>query len=318
MRAQPLLFPPQNRAASGNQNQWVGFEVVDLKGSIVALVTPMAPDGAVDWPALDKLIGWHIDQGTHGIVPMGTTGESATLDTQEHLAVIQRTIDVVAGQIPVVAGTGSNSTAEAIHQTQEAQAAGADACLLVTPYYNKPTQQGLIAHYQAIAAATEVPLVLYNVPPRTACDMQAATVAELAQLPAVIGIKEACGDANRVGEIRAQVDETFIVLSGEDAQTLQMLDLGAVGTITVTANVLPGMMAKFLNAFLAGDRDTAAALDAKLQPIHEILFVEPSPTPSKWALFDMGMIDSGIRLPLLPLTEQHHAEVRARLAAVQE
>ena len=291
--------------------------MVDLKGSIVALVTPMSPDGAVDWPALDKLIAWHIDQGTHGIVPMGTTGESATLDTEEHLAVIKRTIDVVAGQIPVVAGTGSNSTSEAIHQTQEAQGAGADACLLVTPYYNKPTQQGLIAHYQAIAAETEVPLVLYNVPPRTACDMQAATVAELASLPAVIGIKEACGDAGRVGEIRNLVSDDFIILSGEDAQTLQMLDLGAVGTITVTANVLPKMMSEFCNAFLTGDRDSAVALDAQLQPIHEILFIEPSPTPSKWALYDMGMIDSGIRLPLLPLTEQHHAEMRARLARVQ-
>ena len=287
-----------------------------LQGSIVALVTPMAPNGDVDWAALEALLEWHIAEGTHGIVPMGTTGESATLDTDEHLAVIKRTIDVVAGRVPVVAGTGSNSTAEAIHQTQEAQAAGADACLLVTPYYNKPTQAGLIAHYEAIAAATDVDLILYNVPPRTACDMQAETVATLSALPRVIGIKEACGDAQRVGDIRARVPDDFIVLSGEDAQTMQMLELGATGTITVTANVLPRQMSEFLNAFLTGDLERARELDAVLQPIHEILFCEPSPTPSKWALHEMGKIDTGIRLPLLPLTDGNKEELKARLRAV--
>ncbi len=287
-----------------------------LKGSIVALVTPMTPSGEVDWSALEGLIEWHIASGTHGIVPMGTTGESATLDTPEHLAVIQRTIEVVAGRIPVVAGTGSNSTAEAIHQTQEAQTAGADACLLVTPYYNKPTQLGLIAHYKAIADATDVPLVLYNVPPRTACDMQAETVAELSEVRQIIGIKEACGDASRVGSIKSRVADDFVILSGEDAQTLQMLDLGAIGTISVTANVVPDKMAAFCNAFLNGDRDTAQSLDDVLQPIHEILFCEPSPTPSKWALAEMGKIQHGIRLPLLPLTEAHHEEMRKRLAAI--
>ncbi|MFT7653040.1 MAG: 4-hydroxy-tetrahydrodipicolinate synthase [Limisphaerales bacterium] len=287
-----------------------------LSGSIVALVTPMSVSGEVDWPALDALIEWHIESGTHGIVPMGTTGESPTLDTDEHLAVIKRTIEVVAKRIPVVAGTGSNATAEAVHQTQEAQAAGADACLLVTPYYNKPTQAGLIAHYEAVAAATTVPLVLYNVPPRTACDLLADTVGELAKIPQIIGIKEACGDATRVAEIKQRVGDDFIILSGEDAQTLQMLDLGAVGTITVTANVLPKEMAAFCSAHLAGDHETARLLDAKLQPIHEILFCEPSPTATKWALSQMGRIDSGIRLPLLPLTEANHAELKARLVAV--
>jgi 4-hydroxy-tetrahydrodipicolinate synthase len=287
-----------------------------LQGSIVALVTPMAANGDVEWTALESLIEWHIESGTHGIVPMGTTGESATLDTDEHLQVIKRTIEVAAGRVPIVAGTGSNSTAEAIHQTQEAQAAGADACLLVTPYYNKPTQAGLIAHYEAIAAATDVPLVLYNVPPRTACDMQSETVGRLSANPKIIGIKEACGDAGRVGEIRQVVDDDFVILSGEDAQTLEMLDLGAVGTISVTANVCPREMAQFLNAYLGGDRQTAQEVDAKLQPIHEILFVEPSPTPSKWALHAMGKIGPGIRLPLLPLTEANHAEMRARLTAV--
>ncbi len=287
-----------------------------LSGSIVALVTPMTASGAIDWPALDALIEWHIESGTHGIVPMGTTGESATLDTQEHLAVIKRTIDVVAKRIPVIAGTGSNSTAEAIDQTQEAERAGADACLLVTPYYNKPTQAGLIAHYSAISDATDVPLVLYNVPPRTACDMQAATVAELAKNPQIVGIKEACGDATRVSEIRSQVADDFFVLSGEDAQTLQMLELGAVGTISVTANVLPTLMAQFCDAFKSGDMDETRRLDEMLQPIHEILFCEPSPTPTKWALAQMGKIDSGIRLPLLTLTAARHEEMKDRLARV--
>jgi 4-hydroxy-tetrahydrodipicolinate synthase len=287
-----------------------------LKGSIVALVTPMHPNGDVDWEALDGLIEWHVASGTHGIVPMGTTGESATLTTDEHLEVIKRTIAVVAGRVPVIAGTGSNATQEAIHQTEEAQAAGADACLLVTPYYNKPTQEGLYQHYKAIAEATDVPLVLYNVPPRTSCDMNAETVARLAEIPSIVGIKEACGDAARVGEIRSRVSDDFFVLSGEDPQTLQMLDLGAVGTISVTANVLPANMSEFCQSYLDGEVDRAREIDAKLQPIHEILFVEVNPTPTKWALAEMGKIQGGIRLPLLPLSAGHHDEVRNRLKAV--
>jgi len=216
-----------------------------LSGSIVALVTPMTPSGAVDWKALDGLIAWHLESGTNGIVPMGTTGESATLTTEEHLDVIKRTIGVVSGQVPVIAGTGSNATAEAIHQTQEAEMAGADACLLVTPYYNKPTQEGLYRHFTAIAEACSVPLVLYNVPPRTACDMSPETVARLAPVENIIGIKEASGDADRVGAIRALCGDHFVMLSGEDAQTLHMLRLGAVGTISVTANILPGEMSAF-------------------------------------------------------------------------
>jgi 4-hydroxy-tetrahydrodipicolinate synthase len=273
----------------------------------------MSATGDVDWAALEGLVEWHLEQGTHGIVPMGTTGESATLDTNEHLQVIQRTIDIVGGRVPVVAGTGSNCTREAIHQTQEAQRAGADACLLVTPYYNRPSQAGLIAHYEAIAEATQVPLVLYNVPPRTACDMQADTVARLSEVPQIIGIKEACGKAERVGEIRARVADDFIILSGEDAQNLHMLDLGANGAISVTANVLPAQMAKFCDCYLNGDRPGAVELDKKMQPIHEILFCEPSPTPSKWALHLMGRIDTGIRLPLLPLTEANRGRLRERL-----
>jgi len=284
-----------------------------LSGSIVALVTPMTVDGAVHWEELDALIDWHIASGTAGIVPMGTTGESATLNVDEHLQVIAATVKRVAGRVPVVAGTGANSTAEAIHQTQEAQALGADACLLVTPYYNRPTQQGLIAHFEAIAAATSVPLVLYNVPPRTACDMLATTVAEVARLDRVIGIKEACGDPERVAEIRALCADDFVVLSGEDAQTLRMAELGAVGTISVSANVLPAEMAEFCAAFLAGDMAQAKQLDARLQPVHDAMFVESSPQPVKWALNAMGRISAGIRLPLLPLSTPNQGVVRTAL-----
>ena len=286
-----------------------------LTGSIVALVTPMRIDGSVDWGALDRLIEWHIDSGTHGIVPMGTTGESATLATDEHLQVIKRTVDVVAGRVPVIAGTGSNATDEALHQTQEAQRLGADACLLVTPYYNRPTQEGLYQHYKKIAAATAVPIVLYNVPPRTGCDLQPETVERLAAIDGIVGIKEACGDAQRVTAIKNRVAEDFFVLSGEDAQTLQMLELGAVGAISVTANVLPSLMAEFCNCFLAGTSARATEVDGWLQPVHEILFVESSPTPTKWALSDLGHIEAGIRLPLLPLSAQHHDTVRELIAA---
>jgi 4-hydroxy-tetrahydrodipicolinate synthase len=284
-----------------------------LRGSIVALVTPMKADGAVDFEALESLIEWHVAEGTHGIVPMGTTGESATLDTPEHIVVIRRTIEVVDGRIPVIAGTGSNSTAESIHQTQEAERLGADACLLVTPYYNRPTQEGLFQHYQAIAEVTDIPLVLYNVPPRTACDMKAETVARLAEIESIVGIKEACGDPERVAEIRSLVPEDFFVLSGEDAQTMRMLELGAVGTISVTANVMPRLMSEFCDAFLAGDVERAREIDALLQPLHRMLFIETSPTPTKWALYEMGRIDRGIRLPLIELSGPHREPLRALL-----
>jgi 4-hydroxy-tetrahydrodipicolinate synthase len=285
-----------------------------LSGSIVALVTPMRENGDIDWAALDGLIEWHIESGTHAIVPMGTTGESATLDTDEHLQVIKRTIEVVAKRIPVIAGTGSNSTAEAIHQTQEAQALGADACLLVTPYYNRPTQEGLFRHYKAISEATTVPIVLYNVPPRTGCDMQAETVARLANFSNIVGIKDACGDATRVKAIKDALTgpawDEFFILSGEDAQTLEMMSLGAVGTISVTANVLPALMAEFCSSYLAGDHARAQELDNRLQPVHDVLFVESSPTPTKWILSELGRMQGGIRLPLIPLSNQHHKNVR--------
>ena len=289
---------------------------VELKGSLVALVTPMRPTGKVDDRALDALVDWHIESGTHGIVPVGTTGESATLNVREHLHVIERTLKRVDGHVPVVAGTGANATAEAIALTRDAKVVGADACLLVTPYYNKPTQEGLYQHYCAIAASVDIPLVLYNVPPRTACDMKAETVARLAPVPQIIGIKEACGDASRVQEIRALVPDDFIILSGEDAQTMTMFGYGAVGTISVTANVLPKLMSKFCASYLDGDVAGAEEIDNQLQPIHEILFCETSPIPTKWALNQMGRIPSGIRLPLVPLSAPHRAEMCTRLRAI--
>lgn len=288
-----------------------------LSGSIVALVTPMKPSGDVDWEALDRLVGWHLESGTSGIVPMGTTGESATLTTEEHLQVIERVIGVVAGQVPVVAGTGSNATAEAVHQTQEAQRLGAAACLVVTPYYNKPTQEGLVQHYKTIAASCSAQLVLYNVPPRTACDLQPETVARLASIPNIIGIKEACGDPTRIADLRRLCGEDFILLSGEDAQTLEMMRFGAVGAISVTANVLPRRMAAFCRAWLEGDADLAARHDAALQPLHRALFLETSPSPVKWALYALGRIDVGIRLPLLPLSEGRRGELMAAVAAAE-
>jgi 4-hydroxy-tetrahydrodipicolinate synthase len=276
----------------------------------------MGAAGEVDWGALDRLIDWHLESGTNGIVPMGTTGESATLDVDEHIRVIERTVARVEGRIPVVAGTGANSTSEAIELTRDAKAAGADACLLVTPYYNRPTQEGLFRHYSAIAESVDVPQVLYNVPARTACDLKAETVARLATVPNIVGIKEACGDPQRIGQIRALVqDDAFVLLSGEDAQTLAMLRLGARGTISVTANIAPAQMAAFVSAFLAGDEDRAATLDAQLQPLHKVLFCETSPQPVKWALYEMGMIDTGIRLPLLPMTESLRPELRRCLQA---
>ena len=285
----------------------------DLRGSLVALVTPMTASGAIDWAALDGLVDWHLESETHGIVPVGTTGESATLTHAEQKQVIEAVVRRVKGRVPVVAGTGANATATAIEFTQAAQSAGADYCLSVTPYYNKPTQEGLYRHYCAIAEAVDLPMVLYNVPPRTACDMEAATVARLSAVDSIVGIKEACGDPSRVAEIKALVSDDFVLLSGEDAQTLTMAGYGAVGAISVTANVLPAAMAKFCRAFIDGDDDKVHKLDATLQPIHEALFLETSPIPTKWALNAMGKIDVGIRLPLVELTVPVQAELRKRL-----
>jgi 4-hydroxy-tetrahydrodipicolinate synthase len=286
-----------------------------ITGSIVALVTPMRADGAVDHEALAKAVDRVIEAGSAAIVSVGTTGESATLDVDEHTDVIRRTIDVAAGRVPIIAGTGANSTAEAIHLTEAAKASGADGALLVTPYYNKPPQEGLYRHFKAVAEAVDIPQILYNVPGRTAVDMLPATVERLAELPAIVGIKEAKGDLDRVRELVALGLPDFALYSGDDATARDSILLGFDGDISVTANVAPEGMARMCAAALAGDAETAAAIDADLAALHRALFVEPNPIPVKWALAELGLIDEGIRLPLVPLDPAFHAEVRAAIKA---
>ena len=286
-----------------------------ITGSIVALVTPMRADGAVDHEALAKAVDRVIEAGSAAIVSVGTTGESATLDVDEHTDVIRRTIDVAAGRVPIIAGTGANSTAEAIHLTAAAKAAGADAALLVTPYYNKPPQEGLYRHFKAVAEAVDIPQILYNVPGRTAVDMLPSTVERLADVPGIVGIKEAKGDLDRVRELVALGLPDFALYSGDDATARDSILLGFDGDISVTANVAPEGMARMCAAALAGDAETAAAIDADLAALHGALFVEPNPIPVKWALAELGLIDEGIRLPLVPLDPAFHAEVRAAIKA---
>jgi len=286
-----------------------------ITGSIVALVTPMRSDGALDHEALAKAVDRVIEAGSAAIVSVGTTGESATLDVDEHTEVIRRTIDVAAGRVPIIAGTGANSTAEAIHLTAAAKAAGADAALLVTPYYNKPPQEGLYRHFKAVAEAVDIPQILYNVPGRTAVDMLPSTVERLADVPGIVGIKEAKGDLDRVRELVALGLPDFALYSGDDATARDSILLGFHGDISVTANVAPEGMARMCAAALAGDAETAAAIDADLAALHRSLFVEPNPIPVKWALAELGLIDEGIRLPLVPLDPAFHAEVRAAIKA---
>ena len=289
-----------------------------MQGSIVALVTPMCADGSIDWEAHERLVQWHVESGTAGVVPMGTTGESATLNTKEHLEVISRTIELADGRISVVAGTGSNSTEETLHQTKAAESLGADACLLVTPYYNRPTQEGLYAHFKTVAETTSVPLILYNVPGRTGCDLLPETIGRLSSIEGIVGIKEASGKIERVSEIRSVSASDFFILSGEDALTLEMMNNGAVGTISVTANVLPKAMAEFCHSFLSGNIERATEIDEVLQSVHEILFIESNPTPAKWALHQMGIIQEGIRMPLLPLSSRYRSELKKRIDEAME
>lgn len=284
-----------------------------FQGSMVALVTPMHPDGELDDEALARLVAFHVEQGTDAIIAVGTTGESATLDHQEHAEVVRRVIELAKGQIPVIAGTGSNSTQEAIELTQHAKDAGADACLLVTPYYNKPTQEGLYLHFKAVAEAVAIPQILYNVPGRTAVDMLPETVERLAQIDNIIGIKEATGDIERGKEIMRRCGKEFEVYSGDDATAMELILAGARGDISVTANVAPRAMHEMCTAALAGDRDQAAAIDARLRILHKNLFIEANPIPVKWALHDMGLISTGIRLPLTVLSQTHQAVVHQAL-----
>jgi len=285
-----------------------------LSGSIVALVTPMQAgvqaETALDWSALERLVEFHIDQGTDGIVAVGTTGESATLNEEEHLAALRRVVELVKGRVPVIAGTGANSTHEAIRLTRHAKSAGVDACLLVTPYYNKPTQEGLYLHHKAVAEAVDIPQILYNVPSRTACDMQAATVARLATVPNIVGIKEATGDLTRLSAIAELCGKDFLMFSGDDATACDFMLKGGHGVISVTANVAPKLMHDLCVLAAGGDAAGAHAIDEKLQPLHRDLFVEANPIPVKWAVERMGLMDAGIRLPLTWLSADRQPLVR--------
>ncbi len=286
-----------------------------IQGSLVALATPMFENGDLDWENLDKLVDFHVNNGTNAIVAVGTTGESATLDTDEHCDVIRRVVERVAGKIPVIAGTGANSTKEAIDLTREAKAIGADACLLVVPYYNKPTQEGLYQHFKLLAESVEIDQILYNVPGRTACDMSNATVARLADIPNIVGIKDATGDIPRGKELLALVGDRLAVYSGDDATAYQLMLAGGKGNISVTANVAPSEMAELCRLAMAGEAAEAEALNDRLMPLHNNLFLEANPIPVKWALHEMGLIQRGIRLPLTPLAEQHRAPLKAALTS---
>jgi len=284
-----------------------------FRGSLVALITPMHDDGRIDEVGLRRLVDFHVQAGTAAIVAVGTTGESATLDEDEHCAVIRRVVELAAGRVPVIAGTGANSTTEAITLTRCAQQAGAAAALLVTPYYNKPTQEGLFLHYKAVAEAVDIPQILYNVPGRTACDMLPETVGRLARLPNIVGIKEATGELDRVSRLRELCGEEFDLYSGDDATACEFVLRGGQGVVSVTANVAPALMQEMCKAALAGDREVALAVNARLDGLHHKLFVQSNPIPVKWAVAEMGLAGRGIRLPLTWLTADLQPQVRAAM-----
>ena len=286
-----------------------------ITGSIVALVTPMNSDGSVDWAALERLLDLHMAAGTAAIGAVGTTGESATLTVPEHCQVIEHCVKHVAGRIPVIAGTGSNSTHEAIELTAAAARAGADACLLVTPYYNRPTQEGLYQHFKALAEAVDIPQILYNVPGRTAVDMDNTVVERLAVLENVVGIKDATGDVQRGRDLIARCGQQIAIYSGDDPTAMELILAGGHGNISVTANVAPALMAELCRLAAAGDRAGATAINDRLGPLNAALFVEANPIPVKWALARRGLIGEGIRLPLTPLAAQYHTQVLAAMEA---
>lgn len=287
-----------------------------FQGSMVALVTPMDGDGAIDYEALARLVEFHIDHGTDAIVSVGTTGESPTLDWREHVDVIRRTAELVAGRIPVLAGAGGNSTREAVELARAAAEAGADATLQVTPYYNKPTQEGLYQHFKAVAEAVACPHILYNVPGRTAVDLLPDTIERLASIGNIVGVKEATGDPERARAIVQRCGTHIEVYSGEDPSALALILAGGQGDISVTANVAPRLMHEMCMCAVEGDEAGARERDARLQTLHAALFCQTSPIPVKWALAEMGLIQHGIRLPLVPLEERYYETVREALRAV--
>lgn len=284
-----------------------------LQGSLVALITPMLPDGSLDFAAYRKLIDWHVEQGTDGIVVVGTSGESPTVNVDEHAELIRVAVEHAAGRLPVVAGIGGNSTSEAIELSRHALSVGADAGLSVVPYYNKPTQEGLYQHYKAVAEAVELPSLLYNVPGRTVADLANDTVVRLAQIPNIIGIKDATADIGRGAMLIRDVPEDFVVVSGDDATAAALILLGGRGNISVSANVAPALMHELCAAALAGDAQRTRQLNARLATLNQVLFVEANPIPVKWAAAEMGLTQLGYRLPLTPLSSQYHATVRQAL-----
>ena len=289
-----------------------------LEGSFVALVTPMSPDGSLDFSALKALVEWHIESGTNGIVSVGTTGESTTLTVKEHLKVIEKTVNFVNGRIPVIAGSGSNSTAQAIETTSESKKLGADYCLLITPYYNKPNQEGLIKHYMKIADAVDIPQILYNAPSRTACDIKPDTVMRLANHENIVGIKEALDQSERLNELisisQSIIDQkNFSVLSGDDLSFNSFMANGGDGVISVAANIVPKDIVEICTLNLSGKFDDAKELDAKFKSLYELLFIESNPMPVKWMLYKMGKIDSGIRLPLVSFKSTYHEQTLEKM-----
>ena len=284
-----------------------------ITGSIVAIVTPMNDDGSLDMDSLAGLVEHHISSGTDAILSVGTTGEPATLSHDEHRVVIERTIQCVAGRIPVIAGTGSNSTAEAIELTQAAYELGADACLLVVPYYNKPTQEGLYQHFRTIAEAVPIPQILYNVPGRTALDMHNSTVIRLSNIDNIVGIKDATGEIERGRQLIEDAPEEFVCYSGQDTKALGLMLAGGKGTISVTANVAPKLMHEMCTAAVAGDAEFARQLNDKLMPVHDAMFIESNPIPAKWGVSEQGLIQNSLRLPLVPLSAEVEEQVRAAM-----
>ncbi len=286
-----------------------------FKGSLVALVTPMSGDGSVDYTHLESLIDFHIEQGTDALVIAGTTGESATLNPEEHCQLLNRSHEIIKQRLPMIAGTGANSTTEAIELTKCAKKANAEACLLVTPYYNKPTQKGLILHHQAIADAVDIAQLLYNVPGRTACDMQAATVGELSKVSNIVGIKEATGSMERLAEIKKLVADDFALLTGDDSTTCDFILNGGHGAISVTANVVPAKMATMCRLAYEGKEQEARDVDAQIADLHRLLFVESNPIPVKWAVSQMGFGELNLRLPMTELAQEYQQPLREALVS---
>ena len=284
-----------------------------IQGSIVAIVTPMHADGSLDLPGLRKLIDWHIAEGTDGIVIVGTTGESPTVTVDEHCELIKVAVEHTAKRIPIIAGTGGNSTAEAIELTRYAKSAGADASLLVVPYYNRPTQEGMYQHFKKIAEAVDLPAILYNVPGRTVADMSNDTIVRLAGVPGIVGVKDATGNIGRGADLLRLVPASFAVYSGDDATAMALMFCGGKGNISVTANIAPRAMYELCVAAMAGNIAEAIRINNRMLPLHNKLFVEPNPVPLKWAMQDIGLIEAGMRLPLVPLAAEFHAVVRAAM-----